>query len=68
VYTFAPVGHGSPVSFSFSRTVPATTTVIERLVVQPGQVPAGRYRVSLAVRDHILSLRTGAVSLDVTLR
>jgi tetratricopeptide (TPR) repeat protein len=68
VYTFEPVGRGSPVSFSFSRTVPATSTTLERLVVQPGQVPPGRYRVTLAVRDRILGLRAGAVSLDVTLR
>ena len=68
VYTFEPVGRGSRVSFSFSRTVPAATTVFERLLVQPGQVPPGRYRVTLAVRDRILGLRTGAVSLDVTLR
>jgi hypothetical protein len=67
-YTFEPVGRGSAVSFSFSRTVPAATTVIERLVVQPGQVSPGRYRVALAVRDRLLGLRTGAVSLDVTLR
>ncbi len=68
VYTFEPVGRGARVSFSFSRTVLATTTVFERLIVQPGQVPPGRYRVTLAVRDRLLGLRTGAVSLDVTLR
>jgi hypothetical protein len=67
-YTFAPVRRGSPVSFTFSRTVPAATTVPERLVVQPGLVPPGRYHVALAVRDRVLGLRTGTVSLDVTLR
>ena len=34
VYTFEPIGRGSPVSFGFRRTVPATTTVIERLVIK----------------------------------
>jgi tetratricopeptide (TPR) repeat protein len=68
VYTFEPVGRGSRVTFAFSRTVPATTTVIERLVVQPGQVPPGRYRVTLAVRDRVFGLRGQAVSLEVTLR
>jgi tetratricopeptide (TPR) repeat protein len=68
VYTFEPVGRGSAVSFAFSRTVPATTTVVERLIVQPGQVSPGRYRVALSVRDRVLGLRAGTVSLDVTLR
>jgi tetratricopeptide (TPR) repeat protein len=68
VYTFEPVGGGSRVSFSFSRIVPAAATVFERLLVQPGQVAPGRYRIALAVRDRIFGLRTRTVSLDVTLR
>jgi tetratricopeptide (TPR) repeat protein len=66
-YTFAPVTAGSGVTFSFTRVVPSATRVIERLVVQPGEVPAGRYRVTLTVKDRVLGLRARSVILDLTL-
>ncbi|MDH3495297.1 MAG: GWxTD domain-containing protein [Gemmatimonadota bacterium] len=67
-YTFEPVGGGPSVTFAFPRTVPAGVVVIERLLVEPGQVPPGAYRITLRVRDHVLGLTAPAVTLLITLR
>jgi tetratricopeptide (TPR) repeat protein len=67
-YAFEPRDGGSRVTFTFPRTRAATTTVIERLVVQPGLVPPGRYRLTLSVRDRILGVTSRGVALDLTLR
>jgi GWxTD domain-containing protein len=67
-YAFEPVEGGSRVSFAFARVVPAAPTVVERLLVQPGQVRPGTYRVSVTVRDRVLGLRTRVQPTTVTLR
>lgn len=67
-YAFAPVDGGSPVTFAFARVVPAASTVVERVIVQPGQVAPGTYYLSLRVRDRVLGLRTAARALTLTLR
>lgn len=68
-YAFQPLDHDArPIVFSFPRTVRAEPTVVERLVVQPGAVPPGRYRVALTVRDLVLALPEQSVHADITLR
>jgi hypothetical protein len=67
-YTFDPLGRERRVTLAFPRVRPAAPAVIERLTVQPGLVPPGRYRVTLAVRDRVLGLTARAVALDVDLR
>jgi tetratricopeptide (TPR) repeat protein len=67
-YVFEPRGGGDRVSFSVPRTSPAGPTVIERLVVQPGLVPPGDYRLTLSVRDQLLGVTSRGVALDLTLR
>ena len=67
-YAFEPRRGGNRVTFTFPRTRPAATTLIERLVVQPGLVPAGTYRLTLSVRDRILGITSRGVALDLTLR
>jgi hypothetical protein len=67
-YTFEPRDSGDRVTFTFPRTRAAGATEIERLVVQPGLVPPGNYRLTLAVRDRILGITSRGVALDLTLR
>lgn len=67
-YAFDPLGHDRRVTFAFPRVRAAEPVVVERLTVQPGLVPPGRYRVTLVVRDRILGLTARAAALDVELR
>ena len=75
-YTFAParsffgrlVRGMQPVSFEFERRAPADAAVVEHLVIEPGQVPPGRYRVTLAVTDLATNVKSETVVLVVTLR
>jgi hypothetical protein len=67
-YAFEPRGRGSRVTFTFPRTHATAATVIERLVVQPGLVPPGEYRLTLSVRDRMLGITSRGVALDLTLR
>jgi len=67
-YAFDPLGREPRVTFSFPRTRPAQSTLVERLVVQPGLVAPGQYRLTLFVRDRILGLTSRAMALDVELR
>jgi len=67
-YAFEPLGRERRVTFSFPRTVVSRPMIVERLVVQPGLVPPGRYRITMLVRDRVLGLTSRAVALDVELR
>jgi hypothetical protein len=75
-YTFEPersfvgrlVRGRSPVSFEFERRAAGAETVVERLLLEPGRVPAGRYRVTLAVTDLATNVKSESAVLVVTLR
>lgn len=75
-YSFAPVRSplgrllrgGDPVSFEFERVATAGETIVERLQLEPGRVPPGRYRVTLAVTDVATNVKSETVALVVTLR
>jgi hypothetical protein len=68
-YAFHGVDDRLPaVVVRFSRAVAASSVVRERLVVQPGQVPSGTYRITLTIRDRDLALEAQAVRINVTLR
>ncbi len=75
-YTFAPVrslpgrllGGASPVVFEFTREALARGAVPERLVIEPGRVAAGRYRVTLAVTDLGSNVKSQTVALEITIR
>lgn len=67
-YAFEPRDGGSRVTFTFPRTHAAGAVVVERLVVQPGLVPPGAYRLTLSVRDRIVGITSRGVALDLTLR
>jgi hypothetical protein len=61
-------GAAHPVVFEFTRDVAASETVREQLVLAPGRVPPGHYRVTVAVTDLSRNVKSQSVALDVTLR
>jgi hypothetical protein len=67
-YAFESVDGGARVTFAYERETPAAPAIAERLVVQPQQLRAGTYRVTVAVRDRVLGLRTRTASVTVALR
>lgn len=67
-YAFEPVDGGARIMFAFGRARPAAPVVIERLVVQPGQIRPGAYRLTVTARDRVLGLKARAASVTVVLR
>jgi hypothetical protein len=75
-YSFAPVrslgarllGAGPrPVVFEFDREI-IGTRVAERLVIEPEKLPAGKYRVTVAVTDGSRNVKSESVALDIVIR
>ena len=74
-YTFAPrlgvlgrvLGRDQPLVFTFTRALPPDLEVPERLVIEPGRLPPGRYRVTLDVTDILRNVKSQTVALDVTI-
>ncbi|HTI06166.1 MAG TPA: GWxTD domain-containing protein [Gemmatimonadales bacterium] len=77
-YSFAPVrsalarffgAGGRPVVFEFDRVAPPTfARATEQLVIEPGRLPPGRYRVTVAVTDLTRNVKSEAVALDIAIR
>jgi GWxTD domain-containing protein len=76
-YSFAPIrwaalrllGGGRPVVFEFDRDVwRGGGGARERLVITPGELPPGRYRVTVAVTDLRRNVKSESVVLEVTIR
>jgi Tetratricopeptide repeat len=75
-YTFRPVrsvvtrllGGADPVVFEFTREAPWRAVLPERIVIAPGRLPPGRYRVTLSVTDIPSNVKSETVALDVTVR
>jgi hypothetical protein len=74
-YAFEPVrslgarlvgGAARTVVFEFDREVTSSSTA-EQLVIEPGELPAGRYRVTLAVTDGRRNVKSESVALDITI-
>ena len=74
-YAFEPVrsavarlfGGPRPVVFEFDRAA-AGTTARERLVIEPDRLPAGRYRVTLAVTDLARNVKSESAALEIEIR
>ncbi|MFQ5551950.1 MAG: hypothetical protein ACE5FJ_12015, partial [Gemmatimonadales bacterium] len=65
IYTFQRED-GDPISFEFERELPVTgDRIIERLVVQPGQIPSGEYTIEITVFDRIGRQVTQVTRVDV---
>ena len=75
-YTFVPLrsivarllGGGSPVVFEFERQRAWHGTIPERLVIEPGRLRRGRYRVTLAVTDLPSNVKSETVAVEITIR
>ncbi len=75
-YSFTPLrslvarvlGGGSPVVFEFERQGAWQGTIPERLVIEPGRLPRGRYRVTLAVTDLPSNVKSETVAVEITIR
>jgi len=74
-YSFAPVrsfparivGGVRPVVFEFER-VTESSNAIEKLIIEPDRLPAGRYRVTLAVTDLTRNVKSESVALEIEIR
>lgn len=75
-YSFAPVrsvvarmfgGSARPVVFEFERAA-TFSTASERLVIEPDKLPAGRYRVTVAVTDLSRNVKSESVALEIEIR
>jgi len=75
-YSFVPVrswvarllGTRHPVVFEFTREGPAADVALERLVLDPGRLPPGRYRVTLGVTDVVRNVKAESVAVEITVR
>lgn len=75
-YTFQPVRSvvgrlfrgATPVVFEFAREAEWRGVLPERLVIQPGHLPPGRYRVTLAVTDVPSNVKSETVALDIRVK
>jgi tetratricopeptide (TPR) repeat protein len=66
----APPLRGAPprTSFRFRRERPAQSVTVESLVVDPGRLPRGRYRLRLVVTDALSGSRRESSPLEFDLR
>jgi hypothetical protein len=75
-YSFAPLrsslarlfGRAAPVVLAFDREGEWRGATPERLVIEPGRLPPGRYRVTLSVTDLPTNVKSETVALDITIR
>jgi hypothetical protein len=75
-YTFTPVraalgrllGGSAPVVFEFDRDVEWRGATPERLVIEPGRLAPGRYRVTLSVTDVPTNVKSEAVTVEIRVR
>ncbi len=52
----------------FTRERPAADPAVESLVIDPGRLPRGHYRVTLSVRDRVRGARAAGAELQFDLR
>jgi tetratricopeptide (TPR) repeat protein len=73
-YRFERVGGGparrrEPVTtIAFRREAPFAPRLIESLVVDPGRLPSGRYRLQLQITDEVRGVRTVSPAVEFVLR
>jgi len=74
-YAFAPVqslvgkllSNARSVVFEFDRETESSMSH-EKLVIEPDRVPAGRYRVTVAVTDLVRNVKSESATLDIVIR
>lgn len=55
-------------TISFERATPFAARIIETLVVDPGRLPPGRYRLHLEIRDEVRGAQTASSMIEFRLR
>jgi hypothetical protein len=55
------------VVFEFDRAS-VGSTAIEQLIIEPGKLPPGRYRVTVAVTDPAQNVKTRSVAIEIDIR
>ena len=76
MYRFEHVGRGllrflsrdRTISIAFRREHAATDPTIETLVVDPGRLPRGHYRLTLEVRDAVRGISAASAAIEFDLR
>jgi hypothetical protein len=67
-YTFTPMDAGRPTVFTFVRERPAQATLVEQIVIEPGRIPSGRYRVAVAITTPSGAIETQTTSVEIVIR
>jgi hypothetical protein len=62
------VGGAASVVFEFDRDVEWRGATPERLIIEPGRLPPGRYRVALSVTDVPSNVKSETVALEIAVR
>jgi tetratricopeptide (TPR) repeat protein len=58
---------GHVISFAFSRERPGAGAAVETLVIDPGRLPRGHYRLTLEARDAVNGTRAASAALEFDL-
>ena len=61
-------GRQSTTAISFSRVTPFTSRIVETLVVDPGRLPPGRYRLHLEIVDEVRGTKSASSIIEFQLR
>ncbi len=61
-------GHQRSTTIAFPREVPFTPRISESLVIDPGRLPAGHYRMLLKVTDELRNIATTSALIEFRLR
>jgi hypothetical protein len=67
-YTFTPLDGGRPTVFTFLRERPAEATLVEQIVIEPGRIPSGRYRVAVAIAAPSGAIESQTTSVEIVIR
>ncbi len=67
-YAFVPAAGGETVRIAFDRQARSNRTVLERIVLAPGDVPRGNYQITMTVRDRVAGREEYTTLADVELR
>lgn len=67
-YAFTPMEGGRPVMLEFVRERAARAVLPEQIVIEPGRIPAGRYRVSVEIAPEGAATRSHTAALEIAIQ
>jgi tetratricopeptide (TPR) repeat protein len=65
---FGALARHRVITITFRRTIPAADPAVESLVIDPGRLPRGHYRLVLEINDVVRGVRAASGTLDFDLR